>query len=471
MKTTKTTPVDTTNKPLTKELHLFYLTWPIFLEIFLFMLMGIVDTLMLSEISDNAVSGVGAANQFLHIAILILEVIGNGASIVVAQYIGSRKFLEASRISALAVTMNLIVGLIISAMFIATGERMLAAMNLQGQILEYAKSYLVIVGGGIFLQAMINSLAAIIRVHGYTKEAMYVSFGMNIVHIIGNYALIFGKLGMPQLGVEGAAISSVASRALAILVFFWLLYRIMAVRMEWRYYFSLSKSYIAKILKIGIPSALEQVMYHSCQLVFLFYATFLGEASMAARQYAGNISMFIYLFAFAIGMGTSIIVGRMVGAGRPDEAYSRVWKSARSASIVTLVMIGVVISFRVPLMSIFTNDPEIIRLGANVLLLSIALETGRTINIIIINSLRASGDAKFPLWVGMFTMVGMSLPLGYLLVFHLKLGLAGIWLAIAADEWMRAFIMSYRWRSRSWEKHALVKPDMANADQPPVPAH
>lgn len=75
-----------------KELHLFYLTWPIFLEIFLFMLMGIADTFMLSEISDNAVSGVGAANQYLHIAILILEVIGNGASIVVAQYIGSRKF-------------------------------------------------------------------------------------------------------------------------------------------------------------------------------------------------------------------------------------------------------------------------------------------------------------------------------------------------------------------------------------------
>ncbi len=469
MKAAKTAPVRANDQQPGKELHLFSLTWPIFFEIFLFMLMGIVDTLMLSEISDNAVSGVGAANQFLHISILILEVIGNGASIVVAQYIGSRKFMEASRISALAVTMNLIVGLAISGVFIAMGHRMLETMNLRGEILEFAKSYLVIVGGAIFLQAIINSLAAIIRVHGYTKEAMYVSLGMNIIHIVGNYALIFGKLGMPQLGVEGAAISSVASRALAIVVFFWLLYRIMAVRIEWQYYFALSKSYIAKILKIGIPSALEQVMYHSCQMVFLFYATFLGEASMAARQYAGNISMFIYLFAFAIGMGTSIIVGRMVGAGRPDAAYIRVWKSARSASIATLFMIAIIITFRVQLMSIFTDDPEIIRLGAQVLLLSIVLETGRTINIIIVNSLRASGDAKFPLWVGMFTMVGMSVPLGYVLVFQLDMGLAGIWLAIAADEWMRAFIMSYRWRSRSWEKHALVKPDVA--DQPPVPAH
>ncbi len=213
-----------------KGLNIFFLTWPIFLEIFLFMLMGIADTLMLSAISDNAVSGVGASNQYLHIAILLLEVIGNGASIVVAQYIGSRKFIEAAKISALAVTLNLLVGLIISMTFVLFGGQLLQTLNLQGEILAHAKSYLSIVGGMIFLQAIINSIAAIIRVHGFTKEAMYVSLGMNVVHIIGNYLFIFGKFGFPEMGVQGAAISSVISRALALVVFFWLLYRIMSVR-------------------------------------------------------------------------------------------------------------------------------------------------------------------------------------------------------------------------------------------------
>jgi len=443
------------------EFNLFKLTWPIFLEVFLFMLMGIVDTLMLSEISDNAVSGVGASNQFLHIAILILEVIGNGASIVVAQYLGSRKLLEASRISALAVSLNLIVGLIISILFVLMGEHLLIKLNLQGEVLEHAKSYLVIVGGAIFLQAIINSLAAIIRVHGYTKQAMLVSLGMNIIHIILNYILIFGHLGMPALGTQGAAISSVLSRVIAVVVFFILLYRVMEVRIRMKDYFNLSKAFIFKILKIGVPSALEQVMYQTCQIVFLFYATYLGEASMAARTYANNISMFIYMFAFAVGIGTSIIVGRLVGAGKPDQAYTRVWQSVRSATIVSLVMIGVVMLFREPLMTIFTDDVDIIKIGASILLLSIILESGRTINIIIVNSLRASGDASFPLFVGIFTMVLMSLPLGYFLVFKLEMGIAGIWLAIAADEWARAFIMSYRWKSRGWEKHALVRPSQS----------
>ncbi|MFD0050390.1 MATE family efflux transporter [Actinomycetes bacterium NPDC127524] len=440
-----------------KDLKLFSLTWPIFLEVFLFMLMGIADTFMLSAISDDAVSGVGAANQYLQIAILVLEVIGNGASIVVAQYIGSRKFTEAAKISALAVVLNLLVGLAISTVFLLCCDSMMKGMNLEGDILIYAQSYLSIVGGAIFLQAIINSLAAIIRVHGFTKHAMLVSLGMNMIHIAGNYSLIFGKFGFPEMGVQGAAISSAASRFIALIVFFILLYRIMDVRIKINYYFNLSKEFIAKILKVGIPSAFEQVMYQLCQIVFLYYATYLGAASLAARQYAMNISMFIYLFAIAVGMGTAIIVGRLVGGNRSDEAYSRVWLSVRSASAVTISMILLVIILRKQLIGLFTTDPEIISLGARVLLFSLILETGRTVNIVLINSLRAAGDAVYTLWAGLFSMVCMSLPLGYLLVFQFHLGLPGLWLAIAADEWTRAVVMFFRWRSRNWEKYALVK--------------
>ena len=95
--------------------------------------------------------------------------------------------------------------------------------------------------------------------------------------------------------------------------------------------------------------------------------------------------------------------------------------------------------------------------GACFLLLSFLLETGRPLNIVLINSLRAAGDATFPVVMGVFSMVAMSLPLGYFLVFHLELGLAGIWLAIAADEWTRAVIMFFRWRSRKWENYSLVE--------------
>ena len=445
-------------KDLGEKLSLFHLTWPIFLEVFLFMLMGIADTFMLSALSDDAVSGVGAANQYIHIAILILEVVGNGAAIVVSQYLGSKRYIEASKISGLAVTLNLGVGIVLSIGFVLFSKSIMSAMNLEGEVLAHAHQYLSIVGGGIFLQAVINALAAIIRVHGYTKQTMFVSLGMNIIHVIGNYLLIFGNFGFPQLGVQGAAISSVVSRFVALLVFFWLLYQVMEYRVKVEYYFTISKEYIRKILQIGLPSAFEQILYQGCQIVFLYYATYLGAESLAARQYAVNISMFTYLFAIAIGMGTAIIVGRFVGASETEEAYKAVWFSVKRALVFTLVMVAIVTIFRIPLMSLFTDNEQIIKIGASVLVLSLLLETGRTMNIVIINSLRAAGDASFPVAIGALSMVMMSLPLGYLLVFVLDLGLPGIWLAIAADEWTRAIIMYFRWKSKRWEKFALIHP-------------
>lgn len=448
---------ETLKKPAEK-LSLFHLTWPIFLEVFLFMLMGLADTFMLSAVSDDAVSGVGTANQYIHIAILILEVVGNGAAIVVSQYLGSRRYFEAAKISALAVTLNLCVGLIMSVVFILSSNRLMEMMNLQGDVLEHAQGYLIIIGGGIFLQAAINSLAAIIRVHGWTKQTMYVSLGMNVLHVIGNYLLIFGNFGAPELGVQGAAISSVVSRLIAMFVFFWLLYQALEIKVKFEYYFTFSKEYVKKILSIGIPSALEQILYQVCQVVFLYYITYLGAEALAARQYANNISMFTYLFAIAIGIGTSIITGRFVGSGEQDAAYKQLWFSVKSALIFTVAIAALVTIFRQPLMSLFTDNPEVIKFGVSVLLLSLLLETGRTINITIINSLRASGDARFPVKIGFLSMVCMSLPLGYLLVFVLDLGLVGVWLAIAADEWTRAIIVIFRWKSRKWERYALVTP-------------
>ncbi|WP_410515288.1 MATE family efflux transporter [Paenibacillus sp. BR2-3] len=438
-------------------MNLVRLTWPIFLELFLFMLMGSVDTFMISSVSDNAVSGVGAANQIIAMAILVLSVIGNGAAIVISQYLGSKRPLEAAKVIGNALTLNLAVGLILSALLFLFGKNLLLALNVKGDILVHAQSYIKIVGGFIFFQALINALAATIRTHGFTKQTMVVSLLMNIIHVVGNYVLIFGHFGFPALGVQGAAISTITSRFICLILFFLLLYNIMEVRVQWSYYLHLSKKYVLQILKIGIPSAFESITYQSCQLVFTLYITYLGAEAMAARQYALNISSYIFLFSVAVSMGTSIIVGHLVGAKRPQEAYTRVFSSVKWALLATVIIDALVIIFRVPLLGLFTENENIILMGAQVILLSFFLESGRTCNLVIINSLRASGDAKFPVYMGLLSMVCMSLPLGYFLVFQLHLGLAGVWLATAADEWVRAVIMYFRWRSRAWEKHSLIR--------------
>jgi len=445
------------------SMSLFALTWPLFLELTLFTLMGSADTFMLSGVSDAAVSGVGAANQFIFVTILLMEVVAHGAAIVVSQYLGSRKPAEASRIAGIAISLNVGAGVAISAGYLLFGGALLRAMNLQGDVLAHAQTYLAIVGGSLVLQAAINTMASLIRVHGYTRESMFVSLGMNVLNVIGNYVLIFGHFGAPELGVAGAAASTALSRAAAAAVFFWMLYRIMEVRIRPRDYVAFSKDYIGKIARVGIPSAVEQVTYHVCQTVFLYYVTYLGAAELAARQYAVNITQFIYLFAAAIAMGTAIIVGRLIGAGHADEAYGRVMRSLAWGLGFTAVVCCLVVALRTPIVELFTDDRGIVAIAAQVILCSLLIEPGRVFNLVLINGLRAAGDAQISVYMGFVSMVGVSLPLGYFLTFEAGLGLVGVFLAIAADEWLRGIVMLYRWRSRVWQGKALVASPASDA--------
>src|SRR5690349_22838311 len=170
------------------------------------------------------------------------------------------------------------------------------------------------------------------------------------------------------------------------------------------------------------------------------------------------MSQYIFLFSLAIGIGTSILVGRLVGASRAQEAYQRALSSLKWSVALTVLVDAVSILLRKPLLGLFTANGDIIQLASQVIVLSLVLESGRSFNLVLVNALRAAGDATFTVYAAFGSMVCMSLPLGYILTFQLHLGLAGVWLAIAADEWTRGIIMWMRWRSRAWEKKSLVAP-------------
>ena len=437
---------------------LFRLTWPIFLELLLFLLMGTADTLMLSGISDDAVAGVGVVTQWIFVCTLIMGVISHGASIIIAQYLGARRKREAARLVALSLTLNFLLGLASSTGLLLFGSTLLGHMNLEGQVLVHARTYVGIAGGFLFLQALINICSSILRTYGLTKQSMFISIGMNVLHVLGNYLLISGHFGFPRMEVAGAAISNVVSRSIALAVFVWTLYRVMEVRMTPRDYVTFSKEFIRKILKVGIPSAVEQLTYHCCQAVFLYYVSFLGSAAIASRQYAMVIAQFVFLCCLAIGFGTAIVVGHLVGANRTEDAYRQVLRSVKWSVTCSVLMDGAAILFREPLAGLFTENAEIIHLTTQLIVLSLLHESGRSFNLVLVHALRAAGDSSFIASMGFISMACMSLPLGYFLVFRLNLGLPGIWLALAADEWLRGLVFSFRWRSRAWARRAFVTP-------------
>ncbi|MEW9501624.1 MATE family efflux transporter [Jeotgalibacillus marinus] len=432
------------------KLTLFALTWPIFIEISLHMLMGNADTLMLSQFSDNSVAAVGISNQILFLIIVMFGFVATGTSILVAQYIGAERHRSAAEISVVSIAANLGFGVLLSMAIFIFNEQILQLMDIPNELLAESTVYLKIVGGLSFIQALIMTTGAILRSYGYTKDAMYVTLGMNILNVIGNYLFIFGPMGFPILGVEGVAYSTVTSRLIGLIIILIILLKRIPNALPFKELFSLPNTHIKNLLRIGVPSAGEQLSYNASQLVITAFIAMIGTEAITTKVYTQNIMMFIFLFAIAIGQGTQIIIGHMVGAGKYEEAYKRCLKSLKLAILISLIM-AIAFSFvSRSLFGLFTDNQDIITLGSTLILLTIILEPGRSFNLVIINALRAAGDVRFPVYIGIASMWGIAATLSYVLGIVFGLGLIGVWISFILDEWLRGILMLRRWRSRIW---------------------
>ncbi|UJW58441.1 MATE family efflux transporter [Bacillus sp. A116_S68] len=445
------------NKPNRSKLTLFALTWPIFIEILLHMLMGNADTLMLSQYDDNSVAAVGVSNQIFSVVIVMFGFVATGTTILIAQNLGANKNKAASQIAVVSIWINILFGLLLSIVLIIFGKPILAIMNLPEELMGTATMYLRIVGGFSFIQALIMTLSAIIKSHGFTKDAMYVTIGMNILNVLGNYLFIFGVLGAPELGATGVAISTAFSRILGTIVLFIMLFKRVRGELPWAFVLQkFPKKEVKDLLKIGIPSAGEQLSYNTSQMVITYFIASMGTSALTTRVYTLNIMMFAFLFSVAIGQGTQILVGYLIGERKHEEAYRRGLRSlwiGISVSTFAAILFAV---FSHPLLSIFTSNTDIIQLGSLLLILTIFLEPGRAFNLIIINSLRAAGDVKFPVIIGILSMWGIAVTISYTAGIWLGFGLIGVWIAMICDEWLRGLLMLRRWKTRKWEQMSFI---------------
>ncbi|WHY00788.1 MATE family efflux transporter [Neobacillus sp. DY30] len=441
----------------TPPISLLTITWPIFIELFLQVIMGSTDTIMLSHISDDAVAAVGVANQLIFLCILIFSFVSSGTAVVLSQYLGAGLKDEVKTVTAISITLNLVIGLVISLLMVIFRTELLSLFHLPGHIAGLGEQYLAIVGGTVFLQAVLITVSSILRANGYTRDAMMVSITMNVIHLIGNAILIYGLLGAPEMGVIGVSISTAISRAIALALILKLLYDRIPINLKLKDYITIDGIQIKRIMKIGVPAAGEQICFNLSQLAITAIIALLGAASLTTRVYTQNIMSFILVFGLAMGQGTQILIGYKAGARDFNAAYHQLLKSLRYSLIMTVAIALTVAFFREQLLSFFTKDQEIVSMGSTLLLLCLILEPGRTFNLVVINSLRATGDANISLIMGFISMWGISVPLAYFLGIHLGFGLPGIWIAFIVDEWFRGITMYFRWRSRVWEKKVLVQ--------------
>ena len=182
----------------------------------------------------------------------------------------------------------------------------------------------------------------------------------------------------------------------------------------------------------------------------------LGSSVLIAKSYVTAITQFVYLIASALSQGNQIMIGRHVGAGEFERAQKRGMRTMIIGIIASVTICLLTYLFIEPIMGIFTTNAEVISIAKGVFLVEIVLETARAVNMILVGSLNASGDVKFPLFCSLIVLWVISLPFSYSLAIVFKFGLIGVWIAYAIDEALRSILMIYRWYSGVWKTKSVV---------------
>ncbi|EGQ7694162.1 MATE family efflux transporter [Vibrio vulnificus] len=439
---------------INQRMSIVTLAWPILVEILLRTALGTSDVFMLSGYSDKAVSAVGVITQLTFFLIIVSTFVSSGTGILIAQYNGAGRDQDATHVGVASIALSSVIGVILSVLAVLGATHLLPYYGLEAQVEQYAQEYLLISGAMTFNVTIGIVFTTILRSHGYSRSPMTVNLISGVLNIIGNYIALYQPFGLPVYGVQGVAIATVASQVIGTTILGVLLWR-SSIDLPMRSLAQVPSAVYKKILKIGGMNAGEVLSYNMAQITIVYFVVQMGTSSLAAFTYAQNIARFSFAFALAIGQATQIQTGYYIGKGWIESITKRVqiYFLVGFASSVTVA--STIYFMRDAILTLFTQQPEILMLAGSLVMGSIVLEAGRVFNLIFISALKGAGDIKFPVQMGILSMWGLGVVFSYLLGIHWGYGVFGAWMAIALDEWFRGLIMARRWRSQVWTRYKL----------------
>lgn len=437
--------------------------WPVFISSILSMALGYVDTIMLTGYSEDAVAAIGNANSVMSLLTLAFTVIASATGILTAQYLGAHRKDKLNQVYTVSVVFNLVLSVFVGAVLLLFNKQFLALLNTPSSLVDDASIYIKIVGSTIFAHSIFDTFGAIFRSNGKTKIGMVLAFAMNIINVIGDYMVVYGPLKRFNLEVAGVATVTAFSRIVMVVVaIVYFKYKIEgSIKLDFLKPFP--KDVLKNLLKIGIPTAGENISYTLSQAVVVSIVnviainSVMGNAVINTRTYCNMICMLAYIMTVSLGIGTQIVVGHSVGAKDYNYAYIRVRKILRVAMAISMTL--AVVNFFISdfTLDLFTSNPDVIQLGKKIMFIAIFLEIGRTVNLVVISSMKAAGDVKFPTAIGIISMWSLAVGMAYVLGIWCNLGLVGVWIALALDEIFRGIVVYIRWLKGTWKNRCVVE--------------
>ncbi|MDE7311978.1 MAG: MATE family efflux transporter [Eubacterium sp.] len=442
--------------PLYTRRQLARLIWPLLLEQFLAVTMGLADTFMVSSVSEAAVSSVSLVDTLNVLVFQILSALASGGAVVVSQYMGQNNVRQMKKCAAQ----------LYSVLFISTGAVMAITMigsrgilrfifgTIDEQVMGYAQIYFLISAVSYPFMGAYNAGAALFRAQGNSKVSMKASLVMNVINIAGNALLIYGL----DMGVLGAALATLAGRIFSAI---WVTIQQQKpdnpFRIDSAADLKPDRSQIRPILMIGIPSGLENGMFQIGKLCVSSLTATLGTSAIAANAVANTVATVANIPGNTIGLAVIPVIGRCLGAGEKEQAKQYA-KLLLGIAVVGLALMNIGVYASIPAVA------QAYHLSAAAKKMCIAVIRlfcvfsifFWALSFTLPQVLRSGGDAKYTMGVSIFSMWLFRVVLSYFFVLQMDMGLMGVWLGMCIDWICRSIFFGIRFLGGKWMEHKVI---------------
>jgi len=422
---------------------------PIFFEQILKSLMGTVNTFMVSRISDSASAAVGVTSQILNVIMVASMMMSSGTAILENHMIGAGRKEDTAKLMMNSLTVAAVVGGIVSILSVGFAPQLVRFMGLAEDLSADGETYLRAVGATCIFQFVSTMISTHLRCHGRAVEPLIVIVVTNAVNLLGCWLVL--ENAVPFEGVSGIGASRFTAELVGVV-----LTAVLFMKQKWGQKLSdlvrLNRSMIRRVVRLGVMSGTEGICYMTAQLLTTRFITGFSTEVLSAKVYTQSINNYAYMSGMAIGQAAQIISGQYIGAGQEEDAYrfiKRAWMAVFTLNIVGSTMFML---FSDSLIGIFTQSAEIKAIAKTLFTVDILTCAGRSMNHSFNFGLKSAGHVFWPMIIAIISIWTFDVGLGYLLAIVCDIGVIGIWIAQATDEWIRGSLAAFQWMKKIWMK-------------------
>lgn len=429
---------------------------PLFFEQLLVMLVGIMDTFIVSYVGEAAVSGVSLVNSFNTIFIYLFTALASGGAVVISQYIGNKDQKNSVRSSSQVLMFSTLLSIVLTCIVLMFHQAILSALfgKVEIDVMNACITYIVISALSYPFIAIYNAGASLFRSMGKTKTTMYVSLASNIINVIGNCIGVF----VLHAGVAGVAIPSLIARAFSAIVITKLCFQ----QNQMTYYtkkdlFAFDTDILRKVLSIAVPNGIENGIFQFVKVALSSVVALFGTYQIAANGVAQSIWSLAALMGVTLGPVYITVIGQCMGSGNQEQAKYYFKKLNKLAIVLSIVWNLIVLALTPLFMHFYQLSSETLQLIFYLVVIhGVFNAIVYPISGPLSNGLRAAGDVKFTMIVSIASTLLARFVFSIIFAIYLNMGVTGIAFAMCLDWTIRAVIFYCRYRSLKWLEFKVI---------------